>query len=94
MKRILLIALAVMATTTAASASEASRRDRIDAREAIQKYHIQRARDRGDLTWLEKQKLNYAMPATPAPIRNLRRCSQTAEVGSWLGGPSDVLLIS
>lgn len=59
MKRIVLIALAVMATATAASASEAARRDRIDAREAIQKYRIQHERDLGQLTWYEKQRLNY-----------------------------------
>jgi thymidine phosphorylase len=59
MKRVLLIALAVMTTSTAASASEAGRRDRIDAREAVQKYRIQQQRDRGNLTWYEKQRLNY-----------------------------------
>ena len=59
MKRIVLIVLAVAATTTAGSASEASRRERIDAREAIQKYRIQQQRDRGELTWYEKQRLDY-----------------------------------
>jgi len=59
MKYILLGTLAVLATTTAASASEAARRDHIDAREAVQKYRIQHARDIGQLTWMEKAKLNY-----------------------------------
>jgi thymidine phosphorylase len=59
MNRIALIALALLTTSTAASASEASRRDQIDARQAIQKYNIQRQRDRGELTWLEQAKLNY-----------------------------------
>ena len=59
MKYIVLGTLAVLATTTGASASEAARRVHIDAREAVQKYRIQHARDIGQLTWMEKARLNY-----------------------------------
>jgi hypothetical protein len=59
MTRITLIALALAASTTAASAYDYSdgRGERIDAREAAQARQIQHARRTGQLTWLEKIKL-------------------------------------
>ena len=57
MTRIALIALALAATTTAASAHDYGRADRIDAREAAQARRIQQARRAGELTWYETLKL-------------------------------------
>ena len=57
MIRIALIALALAATTTAASAHDYGRADRIDAREAAQARRIQQARRAGELTWYETLKL-------------------------------------
>jgi hypothetical protein len=57
--RIVLVALALAATATAANASDAARRDRIDDRQAIEAYRIQHNRATGQLTWLEKTKLNW-----------------------------------
>ena len=57
MIRIALIALALAATTTAASAHEYGRAERIDAREAAQARRIQQARRAGELTWYETLKL-------------------------------------
>jgi hypothetical protein len=57
MTRIAIIALALAATTTAASAHDYGRADRIDAREAAQARRIQQARRAGELTWYETLKL-------------------------------------
>jgi biopolymer transport protein ExbB/TolQ len=57
MYRPALIALALIATTTAASAYDFGRRDRIDDRQAEQAWRIQQNRRHGNLTWLEKQRL-------------------------------------
>ncbi len=57
MNRVALIALALAATTTAASAHDYGRRERIDDRQAEQAWRIRQHRLNGDLTWLEKQKL-------------------------------------
>jgi hypothetical protein len=57
MTRIALIALALAATTTAASAGDLARRERIDAREAAQARRIQYNRRIGELTWYETLKL-------------------------------------
>ena len=35
-----------------------------------------------------------AMPAAPAPIKNLRRGIPDTKMGAWLEGPTDVFLIS
>jgi uncharacterized membrane protein YebE (DUF533 family) len=63
MNRIALIALALIATSTAASAnpydSSYGRERRIDTREAIQADRIYRARQRGDLTWFESFRLKH-----------------------------------
>lgn len=58
MTRIALIALALAATTTAASAHDYGRAARIDAREAAQARRIQHYRRTGELTWYETLKLN------------------------------------
>jgi hypothetical protein len=68
MNRTALIALALVATSTAASAHD-YRGDRIDDRQAEQAWRIQRARQNGELTWLERQKLRYEQ----AYIRGLER---------------------
>ena len=57
MTRIAIIALALVASTTAASAYDYGRGDRIDAREAAQARRIMYARRTGELTWLETLKL-------------------------------------
>src|SRR5262245_21480395 len=57
MTRTALIALALIATTTAASASDYGRSERVDARQAEQARRIANARRHGELTWLERQKL-------------------------------------
>ena len=61
MKRIALIALALVATTSAASAdpyySTYGRERRIDAREFNQAERIYTARRRGELTWYEAFRL-------------------------------------
>ncbi len=59
MYRTVLIALALAASATAASAHDYYREDRIDDRRAIQEYKIQRARNSGELTNFEKSKLDY-----------------------------------
>ena len=56
MNRIALIALALAASTTAASAHDYGRGDRIDAREAAQARRIEYYRRTGELTWLETMK--------------------------------------
>jgi len=56
MKRLALIALALAATTSAASAYD-SRQDRINDRQYDQAYRIYQARRSGDLTLLEKWRL-------------------------------------
>lgn len=53
-----LIALALIASSTAASAYDSGRSDRIDAREAAQARRIEHARRTGQLTWFEKMRLN------------------------------------
>ena len=59
MKTLALIAAAtaVIATTTAASAHDYDRQDRIDARRAEQAYRIRHDRYTGELTLLEKWRL-------------------------------------
>ena len=57
MTRLALIALALVASTTAASAYDYGRGDRIDAREAAQARRIMHARRTGELTWYEAAKL-------------------------------------
>ena len=57
MTRIALIALALAASTTAASAYDYGRGDRIDAREAAQARRVMHARRTGELTWYEAAKL-------------------------------------
>jgi hypothetical protein len=57
MTRIALVALALAATTTAASAGDLARRERIDAREAAQTRRIEYNRRAGELTWYETVKL-------------------------------------
>ena len=57
MNRLALIAIALAASTTAASAYDYSRGDRIDAREAAQARRIEHGRRTGQLTWYETQKL-------------------------------------
>jgi hypothetical protein len=57
MTRIALIVLALAATTSAASAHDYGRAERIDAREAAQARRIQQARRAGELTWYETLKL-------------------------------------
>jgi uncharacterized membrane protein YebE (DUF533 family) len=57
MTRIALIALVLAATTTAASAHDYGRGERIDAREAAQARRIMHARRTGELTWYEAAKL-------------------------------------
>jgi hypothetical protein len=57
MTRLALIALALAASTTAASAYDYGRGDRIDAREAAQARSIVHARRIGELTWYEAAKL-------------------------------------
>lgn len=57
MTRIALIALALAASTTAASAHDYGRAERIDAREAAQARRIQQLRRAGELTWYETLKL-------------------------------------
>jgi hypothetical protein len=69
MNRPALIALALVASTTAASAYDYGRGDRIDAREAAQARRIMHARRTGELTLSEAMKLKaeqrriYAMEA-------------------------------
>jgi len=55
MKRLALIAIALAATTTTASAYDSG--SRIDAREAAQARRIMHARRTGQLTWYESLKL-------------------------------------
>ena len=57
MTRIAIIALAIAASTTAASAHDYGRSDRIDAREAAQARRIEHNRRTGELTWYEAAKL-------------------------------------
>ena len=57
MIRLAIIALALAASTTAASAYDYGRGDRIDAREAAQARRIMHARRTGGLTWYEAEKL-------------------------------------
>ena len=60
MKRLVLIAVALAATTATASAHDSyryDRGDRVDAREARQAGRIANARLRGELTWFEAMKL-------------------------------------
>ena len=57
MTRIALIALALAVSTTAASAYDYGRGERIDAREAAQARRIMHARRTGELTLLEAMKL-------------------------------------
>lgn len=57
MIRLAIIALALVASTTAASAYDYGRGERIDAREAAQARRIMHARRTGGLTWFEAEKL-------------------------------------
>jgi len=57
MSRLALIALALAASTTAASAYDYGRSERIDAREAAQARRIEHNRRTGALTWYEAAKL-------------------------------------
>ena len=57
MTRITLITLALAASTTAASAHDYGRAERIDAREAAQARRIAHARRTGELTLVETLKL-------------------------------------
>jgi hypothetical protein len=60
MKRLVLTAFALMATTATVSAHDSyryDREDRVDAREARQAGRITNARLRGELTWFEAMKL-------------------------------------
>ena len=57
MKRVALIAIALAASTAAASADDYSRSGRIDAREAAQAHRIERAARHGQLTWYERMAL-------------------------------------
>jgi hypothetical protein len=72
MTRIALIALALAATTTAASAHDYGRGERIDERQAEQARRIARAKRHGELTWFERQKLVYEQ----AKIRRLERAAR------------------
>jgi hypothetical protein len=73
MKRIALIAIALAATTTTASANpydnNYNRQYRIDAREAAQADRIASARRRGELTWYE----SFRLRREQAHIRSLER---------------------
>ena len=70
MNRIALIALALAATTTAASAHDYGQR--IDERQSEQAYRIKRARHNGELTWLERQKLLHEQ----AQVRRMERAAR------------------
>jgi hypothetical protein len=75
MNRSALIALALLATTTAASAHDYSgaRGDRIDDRQSEQAWRIERARQNGELTWLERQKLRFEQGYIRGLERQARR---------------------
>lgn len=78
MKRIALIALALAATTTVASAHDSygygdyGRQRRIDSREATQAERIDRARARGELTWFER----FRLRSEQARIHRLERLAR------------------
>src|SRR5262245_57796098 len=73
MKRIALIALALAASTGAASAHDYSRGDRIDAREAAQARRIERGIRNGELTWHEQLKLKAEQARIYAMERAAKR---------------------
>jgi hypothetical protein len=72
MNRIALIAIALAASTTAASAYDYGRQERIDAREAAQARRIAQGRRSGELTWYEARKLK----AEQARIYRLERAAK------------------
>jgi hypothetical protein len=73
MTRIAIIALAIAASTTAASAHDYSRSDRIDAREAAQARRIEHNRRTGELTWYEAAKLRAEQRRIHAMEASARR---------------------
>src|SRR5262245_63937825 len=85
MKRLALIALALIATSAAASANpydtSYDRERRIDAREANQADRIYRARQRGDLTWFE----SFRLKQEQARIRRMEREARADGYVSQIG---------
>ena len=79
MKTLALIAAAtaVIATTTAASAHDYDRQDGIDARRAEQAYRIRHNRRSGELTLLEKWRLQGEQRRIAAMERSAKRRRQT-----------------
>ena len=75
MKTLALIAAAtaVIATTTAASAHDYDRQDGIDARRAEQAYRIRHNRRSGELTLLEKWRLQGEQRRIAAMERSAKR---------------------
>jgi hypothetical protein len=59
MYRAALVALALIATTSAASAHHYDRESRIEFRQALQEYQIDKARNAGELTRFENDMLQY-----------------------------------
>jgi len=72
MTRLALIAIALAASTTAASAYDYGRAERIDAREAAQARRIAHARRTGQLTWYE----SLSLKAEQRRIHRLERLAK------------------